>query len=539
MPRPVELFGQAASPGIASGPLVWVGRRTGTRRIAGGPEQEKAALAAAIEASIASLSVLMEAADEEDAAGMLAFQIAMLEDETLSAPALEAIALGSPADAAWEAALAPQVAEYEAAEDDYFRARASDLKDLRDRVLRHLSGETGENRPKGAILAGEDASPTLFLETDWSEGGGLVLSEGSINSHVAILARARGVPMVVGVGAIDPAPDAEAIVNGTCGRVILNPDAAAKAEAWADAEAERQVSEQATRYLARPAATADGTPVKVLINVAGPQDVERIDPVSCDGIGLMRTEFLFRDGEAFPDEDTQYRAYRKLLEWAGTRPVTIRTLDIGGDKPIKGLTVEGEANAFLGVRGIRLSLKRPEVFRVQLRALARAAVHGTLKVMWPMVTVPEELDEARALFEESLAGLKARGVPAARPPLGMMVEVPAAAITPERFSAAEFFSIGSNDLLQYVAAASRDNGAVASLAEASLPAVLALIGGLAEHARKRGIEVSICGDLAGDPMAASPLLKAGLRSLSVAPVALARVKAAVAQVHLGSVHDAA
>jgi phosphotransferase system enzyme I (PtsI) len=214
-------------------------------------------------------------------------------------------------------------------------------------------------------------------------------------------------------------------------------------------------------------------------------------------------------------------------------------LDVGGDKPIRGLTLDGEPNAFLGMRGLRLSLMRPDVFRVQLRALARAGVHGSLRVMWPMVTAPQELEVARELFEKELAALQAQGIPAARPPLGMMVEVPAPAITPERFAAAEFFSIGSNDLIQYVAAASRDNSSVAALAEASLPAVLRLIGHLAVFGRERGIDVSICGDLASEPSAVRPLLAAGLRSLSVTPTSLARVKAAISMVNVEAVDEPA
>ena len=207
----------------------------------------------------------------------------------------------------------------------------------------------------------------------------------------------------------------------------------------------------------------------------------------------MRTEFLFEASHGLPDEDTQYAVYRRILDWAEGRPVTIRTLDAGGDKPIKGLTVDGESNPFLGLRGIRLSLARPEVFRVQLRALCRAAVHGALKVMLPMVAVPSEFDRAAVMLDEEFAGLKTKGIACARPPLGIMVEVPAAALRAEDFDAA-FYSIGSNDLTQYTMAAARDVGAVADLNDTGNPAVLALIAGTVEAGRKRGVEVSLCGD---------------------------------------------
>ncbi len=200
----------------------------------------------------------------------------------------------------------------------------------------------------------------------------------------------------------------------------------------------------------------------------------------------------------------------KVLEWAAGRPVTIRTIDAGGDKPVKGLTVE-EQNPFLGLRGIRLSLARPEVFRVQLRALARAAAHGNLKIMLPMVTIPAEIAAARRELDAVLAELAAEGIQAGRPPLGIMVEVPAVAIQPKDYSAAEFFSIGSNDLTQYVTAAARDSHRVADLCDVTNPAVMRLIADVAGFGRLSGIEVSLCGDAAGDPKLVPTLLKAGLR----------------------------
>jgi phosphotransferase system enzyme I (PtsI) len=232
-----------------------------------------------------------------------------------------------------------------------------------------------------------------------------------------------------------------------------------------------------------------------------------------------------------PDEESQYRVYRRLAEWARGKPVAIRTLDAGGDKPIPGLTIEGETNPFLGVRGIRLSLARPEPFRAQLRAIARAAVHGAVEVMLPMVTLPSELTAARAYLDREIEALTAEGVACRRPPLGIMVEVPAAAITIERFDAA-FFSIGSNDLTQYVMAAARDLDAVANLNDPANPAVLLLIAQVAAHGAAIGRKVSLCGDAGAEPKFIRALLTAGLRALSVAPTALASIKEAIASVDL-------
>jgi phosphoenolpyruvate-protein phosphotransferase (PTS system enzyme I) len=243
----------------------------------------------------------------------------------------------------------------------------------------------------------------------------------------------------------------------------------------------------------------------------------------------MRTEFLYNAG--LPDEETQYRAYRKVLEWAEDKPVTIRTVDAGGDKPVPGFTV-AETNPFLGLRGIRLALSRPDVFRVQIRALLRAAVHGNLRVMLPMVAVPEEYAAAQALFEEEAADFEATGVTHWLPPLGIMVEVPAVAIAPERFETVAFLSIGSNDLTQYVMAAGRDNGAVAALADVGNPAVLSLIANVVRFGREQNIPVGLCGDAGGDPVLIPALLRAGLRGISVAAAQLPGAKLAISEVDL-------
>ncbi len=466
-----------------------------------------------------------------DADGMLAFQIALLEDDELTRPVRLAIAAHTPADAAWRAAIDAQISDYEAADDAYFRARAGDLRDLRERVLRHLHGVAEDRLAPGAIVLADDLAPSQFLAADWDRGGGIALSGGSPSSHVAILARARGVPMVVGLAAL-PEGHGEAILDGRSGLLVLSPGEGQRARLSEAAAAHHAAAVRAAGFLTRPAVTADGVAIRVLVNIGDPSDVERIAVATCDGVGLMRTEFLFRDGRPMPGEEEQYRAYRRVLEWAQGRPVTIRTLDAGGDKPIRGYTPEAEANSFLGVRGLRLSLARPEVFRVQLRALARAATHGALKVMWPMVTAPGELAAAAALFDAELAALRAAGIAAARPALGMMVEVPYPALMPQAFAAAAFFSVGSNDLQQYLAAAARDNAAVAPLAEAVVPGVIELIRGLAAFGGERGLDVSICGDLASDTRHTGDLLRAGLRSLSVAPAALGHVKAAIAESRL-------
>ncbi|MGO1074398.1 phosphoenolpyruvate--protein phosphotransferase [Inquilinus sp. CA228] len=525
MPPPSDLAGRPAAPGLAIGPVVRLAALAAARRFSGDPVREVDDLLTAIEAAIADLATLAETTGE-DGAGILEFQVAMLEDEALREPALALIAAGVAADTAWRQAVEVEIAGYEDGEE-YVRARIADLSDLRDRVLGHLSGTVDEAPPmSGAVLVAADLTPSRFLATDWSAGGAIALAAGSPTSHVAMLARSRGVPMVVGLGTAVLDGGTEAMVDGSAGTVWLDPSPEARTEfrrRMATAEAAERAAEAT---IGQPAVTRDGVPVAVLINLADPAELDRIDPAICDGVGLVRTEFLFHGG-GLPDEARQVAAYGRIVAWAQGRPVTIRTLDAGGDKPIPGLTVDGESNPFLGTRGIRLSLARPGPFRVQLRALARAAVHGPLKIMVPMVTVPAELDAARRMLDEAVAELVAAGISARRPPLGMMVEVPAAALAVDRF-AADFLSIGSNDLTQYVTAAARDTGAVADLADPGNPAVLRLIAEVAAAGARRGIEVSLCGDMAGDPAFVPALLRAGLRSLSVAPAAIARTKAAIA-----------
>jgi phosphoenolpyruvate-protein phosphotransferase (PTS system enzyme I) len=528
----IRLRGRPAAPGFARGPLVTLEARRHNRVASRDAGEERSALRTAFAAAAAQLTELRSRI-AGSGTEILDFQLALLEDDALREPAFASIAAGATADEAWRTVLAAEIADYTSAADEHFRARAADLKDLRDRVLACLAGdEEAQPIAPGAVVAARDFAPSRFLSLDWSKGGAIILSGGSPSSHVAMLARARGVPMIVGLGVPALALSGEALVDGRIGEAVVDasPETRRLFESRREAEA---ASDAATaKFLDKPAVTRDGVRIAVHINVSDPDELDRLDPATCDGIGLVRTELLFYRSEGLPDEETQYAAYRRIVAWAQGKPVTIRTLDAGGDKPIAGLTHEGESNPFLGARGIRLSLLRPEIFRVQLRALARAAALGSVKIMLPMITVPGELDAARAFLEEEVAALAHAGIPARQPPLGIMVEVPAAAIAIEAFDA-DFFSIGSNDLTQYVTAAGRDIEAVADLADPLHPAILRLIANVAQHGRESRREVSLCGDAGGDPALVPALLGAGLRVLSVAPMALARAKSAIAALDLG------
>jgi phosphoenolpyruvate-protein phosphotransferase (PTS system enzyme I) len=515
--------GRTASIGFAHGPFVLIDGVVRSVRTAGTPKDEAAALRGALRSTCSQIAALAAAAGG-DGAQILEFQVALLEDEDFLEPVFAEIAGGAPADTAWAATLDAQIADYNSAPDEYLRARSSDLADVRDRVLRTLRGGSSEalKIPEGAVVCADDLPPSQFLEINWSRGGGVALLHGSPTSHVAMLARARGIPMIVQLGSVAAGANT-ALIDGEGATLELDPTQ----EHLALFERRRELHQKnralARAILRRPATSWGGEKIRLLINIARVDDLEHADAKYADGIGLMRTEFLLGRQEGVPDEETQYQAYDAVLRWAGKRPVTIRTFDAGGDKPVPGFTVDGEANPFLGVRGLRLCLARPEIFAVQLRALARAAVRGNLKVMFPMVTTPDELEAGRRFFADAVKELQADGVPAVFPEVGIMVEVPAAALTVEQFDAA-FFSVGSNDLAQYVTACDRSNGALAKLIDPLHPAVLDLIKRVAEQGRRSGRSVSLCGDMAGDPRCIPALLACGLRELSVNPSALALVK---------------
>lgn len=532
-----RLSGRVASTGLAIGPLLKISRpdqRAGPNQ--GAPAEEEAALRDAMAKAVADLHALADVA-EGDGADILAFQIEMLTDPALIEDVLTEIRGGKAAQDVWNGGLDEQIQGYEAADDDFFRARASDLSDLKSRVDRTLMGirDVPLEIPLGAILLDHELTPSQFLALDLEKLGGIALFSGSANSHVAMLARARGIPMVVGLGgqAEDiKGDDLQAIIDTEQSLLILAPTARTnqlydKKSALRDEQA-RIVA--LTRF--QPAMTRDGQNVDVLINIDDPGAIDDDSLRAADGVGLLRTEFLFLGRRSLPDENKQYRAYVALVDRLAGRCVVIRTLDIGGDKPLPAIQLATEANPFLGLRGIRLCLVHEALFRTQIRALLRATPGRALKVMLPMVTTQLEIDQTRALFEDCLSELQAEGVAAEMPPIGIMIETPAAAIAIDRLDAA-FYSIGSNDLIQYVMAAARDaSGPVANLLDPTHPAIGRLIEQVVAFGRASGKEVSLCGDMASDTNLLKHLLHAGLRKVSVAPAALDRVKSEIAQLDL-------
>jgi phosphotransferase system enzyme I (PtsI) len=523
------LSGEVASPGLSFG-TIHVDRPPAARDRGPPAPVQRRRLARALAAATGQLAELGARGDAISQATLDA-QIALLNDAALIIAARVGIGRGLAAAQAWQQAVEARLAGLES-DDPAWQSRAADLRDVRDRVVAVLLEEAqGVPAPPGdAIHVAEDLTPARFLEIDWQHARGAVLTGGSAMNHVAALARGRGVPLLVGLGT---GPDeleegSIAILDAEAGRLILAPRQETVLS-YSHRVYDRTVGQtEAARQMAQPPITAGGRRIRVLLTVDDATTIDRVVPAHVDGIGMTRTEFLFPEMAGLPDEGTQYRAYDRLVRWAEGRPVTIRTFDAGGDKQIRGLTDGGERNPFLGVRGIRLLLGRPDLFHTQLRALARAAADGPLRVILPMVTTPEEFARARAMLDEAMGSLAAEGMPARRPALGLMVEVPAAALTIDRFDA-DFLSIGSNDLLQYVTAASRDNAAVTALLDPLSPALLELVGRVVEHAHRARVPVGVCGDMVGRPEALALLLDLGVDEVSVSATAIARVKTAIAR----------
>ncbi len=515
-----SIAGITASEGIAIGTFFLRREMIDNQsRTAGTVGQEQSLFEDSLAKARQSLAALMARVDVS-AAEILGFQHELLSDTDFLEPVFQLIGVGQTADEAWTEVIEGEIAEYTATADEYMSARTDDLRDLQRRVLGFILGTIPESfdvpEMTGLVLAATSLAPSEFLELDLGKIAGIAISEGSPTSHVSILARARGIPMLVGCGTrlTGLKPGYVAVIDTHNRQLIHDPHDESQNAFRVRLQNSSIANEFARRRAHLPAVTASGDHVRVYANVDDPAILLGVDAASFDGIGLTRTEFLFVGGH-LPDEDHQMGAYRRIIEWAAGRPVTIRTLDAGGDKPIPGVTFHDETNPFLGIRGYRLSRIRKDIFATQLRALARAAVFGPLKVMIPMVTVRSEMDEFRTIFTDVINSLQSEGIACAVPSLGVMIEVPSAALNADSIDA-DFFSIGSNDLIQYVTACARDNALLAHLAQADNPAVIKLISMVAATGLQQDKEVSVCGDMASTPALVPLLLKAGIRCLSVA-----------------------
>ncbi|MEF9417106.1 phosphoenolpyruvate--protein phosphotransferase [Ralstonia sp. SM1864_UCD524_TZ4] len=471
----------------------------------------------------------------EAEAGIFKAQAELLGDTDLMTLTCQAMVEGHGVAWSWHHAVERLAERLAALGNPLLAARAADLRDVGRRVLGHLDPAlrgTAQALPDGpCILVAQDLSPSDTAALDTRRIAGIVTAQGGPTSHTAILTRTLGIPAVVAAGpaVLDVASGTQAIVDGSGGQLYLDPDAAAVAgaEAWLREDAARAQREQAERGL--PARTRDGHAVEIAANVNLPAQAIEAVTLGAEGVGLMRTEFLFLERDHAPDEDAQHEVYAAMLGALGGRPLIVRTLDIGGDKQVPHLNLPKEENPFLGVRGARLLLRRPDLMEPQLRALYRAASGGgPLSIMFPMITSLGEVIALRAACERIRAELDAPAVP-----LGIMVEVPAAALLADQLAEhVDFFSIGTNDLTQYTLAIDRQHPDLAAEADSLHPAVLRLIQLTVQGAARRGRWVGVCGGLAGDPFGALLLTGLGVHELSMSPRDIPAVKARLRDAHV-------
>ncbi len=532
---PGLLHGVAASPGIAIGPA----RRfeptvaAVTRKVVTNPAAEWQRLQAARQAVRQQIKtthglLLQQGARAE--AAIFDAHLLFLDDPTLLDPAHEGVFnQGWNAEAAWQDSIEATAAAYDALDDPYLKARAADVRDVGRQVLLALTGERATFRlDTPAIVVADDLAPSDTANLDRSKVLALCTARGGPTSHSAILARTLGIPAVVGLGArvLALPADASLVVDGESGAVLVNPDASeaatweARRAAWLAARQEAAAASQ------QGAVTTDGVHVEVVANIGSVADARRAIEAGAEGVGLLRTEFLYLNRDTAPTEADQEEIYRAIFDIMGQRPVVARTLDVGGDKELPYVNLGHEDNPFLGARAIRLYQERPDLIEPQLRALLRAAVGHRVRIMFPMVATADEVAMLRSQLERVQRELAAAGVPAPVDlQIGIMVEIPSAAVMADKLApTVDFFSIGTNDLTQYTLAAERGNPRVAYLADALHPAVLRLIAQVIKVAHACGRWVGVCGELAGDLTAMPILLGLGLDEFSMSPAVIPAAK---------------
>jgi phosphoenolpyruvate-protein phosphotransferase len=530
------LHGIAASRGIATGPAFHFKRVTLTidTRSCDDTAAEWARLEAALKTAYEQIEAVRAKAERESGAGQAEIfeaQAMMLDDPELLDGVRNAIEQGHiNAEAALNTTAEIYAQALAALEDEYLSARAADVRDVANRVLRILmnvadSPTAGLETP--SIILANDLAPSDTVLLDKALVLGFCTVLGGATSHTAILARGLGLPAVVGAGenVLNVADGAPLILDGTSGALIVEPDRSTLDDYASRKASAAAIEAQARLHAHEPAITRDGHQVEVVANIGSIEGARAALEAGAEGVGLLRTEFLYMDRPMLPTEEEQYAAYKAIADAFGKLPVVLRTLDIGGDKELPYLEMAPEENPFLGVRAIRLCLPHPELFKPQLRAALRAGVGNNLKLMFPMVATVGEVEQARAVLEECRTELQVEGQASAETEIGIMIEIPAAAVMADRLAeVVDFFSIGTNDLSQYTMAADRTNAQLAALASGFQPAVLRLIQRVIEAAHARGKWVGLCGELAGEPLAIPILLGLGLDEFSMNPPAVPLAK---------------
>jgi len=533
------ITGIAASPGIAIG-RAFIFDRTGfkvTEHTVADSEidREIARFRKAIDEALDEVVALQKRiamkADEE-ISGIFRSHRAVLEDpEIVDVTVVRIRREARNAEYIFDDIMQGWIASMSAVENPFFRERTADFEDVRYRVLARLAGMARtplQEMDEPVIVVAHNLSPTDTAEIDRSHVCGFVSDVGGQASHTSIVARGLAVPAVVGtnVATSEIEEGTRLIVDGTAGRLFVDPSPGT-IDRYEQAQTEISIVEhELLQFLDAPATTEDGHTVELSGNIELPSEVETVLSHGADSIGLYRTEFLYLLRHGLPSEEEQYQAYRKIAEQMSPRPVVIRTLDLGTDKMPDRVSLNSEANPALGFRGIRLCLANPEIFKVQLRAILRASTVGNLSIMFPMISRVSEIRQAKEVLNEVRRELTAEGTPFDESmQVGIMIEVPSAAITASNLALeADFFSIGTNDLIQYTLAVDRGNPGVASIYDAYDPAVLHLISRVVKAAHDNNIWVGVCGMMAGDPYTACLLLGLGLDVLSMSPIDIPEVK---------------
>lgn len=532
-----RIAGVAASEGVAVGPVFVHARRElepERENISEDKvEEELARFQSAVEAVVQKLSETAERLREsgsEKEAGIFDAHVEMAEDPEFHSEVEERVRNLTSPEAAVLAVGEEFAGMFAEMEDEYMAARADDVRDVASQVAADLMGSKAaglEMLKEPSVILARNLAPSDTVRIPKGMALGFVIAEGSKTSHVSIMARSFGIPAVVGVGAaLEEAFEAEVVaLDGGEGYAVADPDpdTVVGFERKQGAITEEQAVLAEFKHV--EARTRDGQRIEVAANIGSAEEAESALEWGAEGVGLFRTEFLFMERPELPSEEEQYGAYRKVAEAFGERPVIIRTLDVGGDKDLPGVDQPEEENPFLGWRGIRMCLDVPELFKPQLRAILRAASHGNLRIMFPMIVDTVELHAAKELIQECRGELENEGTQFGEVDIGVMVETPAAAIRAADLAPeVSFFSIGTNDLVQYTLAADRGNERLRRLQSADHPAVLDLIGRTCKAAREAGIWVGVCGETAGEAAMIPKLIELGVTELSMSAPSIPRAK---------------
>lgn len=547
----VTLNGKSVCGGIAFGKMLFHKRKQHDigRCSVADPQAEFARFEAAKNEAIAQLGVLydraLEQVGEENA---LIFEIHQMMLQDLDyCESIESIITTECVNAEYAVAVASAhfLQLFAAMEDSYMQGRAADVKDVSERLIAVLCGATQEHFAiqTPCIVAAVDLAPSETVQMDTQKILAFVTREGSSNSHTAILARTMNIPAVIGIGTelLEDYHGKEVIVDGFTGTLYVEPD---EATILAMQKKLSLVIEQTRRLdglRGKENVTQDGQAIALRANIGSPADLENVQQNDADGIGLLRSEFLYLERSSYPDEETQLASYRKVVEGMNGKKVVIRTLDIGADKQAEYFHLPHEENPALGMRAIRICLERPEVFKTQLRAIYRASAFGNVAIMFPMISAVWEVLEIKKQAAEVRRELESQGIPFSKTvEIGIMIETPAAAVISDLLAAeVDFFSIGTNDLTQYTLALDRQNEQLVRFFDSHHTAVLRLIKLVTDNAHKNGIPVAICGELAADVTLTQTFLAIGVDALSVAPSRVLEIRRRIRETNVGEIRQEA